>query len=236
MKLLLCSDYSGVGYKFLNKFFDKTEGLTCLFVGYAQDDPYELQSGTAVKFREMGVKVISLQEGYRFEDEIDIVFVRGGNTTRLVHHLLKFNQFEKVKELVEKKGAVYIGSSAGSVLAGSDTEYCLRSEPYDYDVKGEFGENALKGFGWIDKMVFVHTTPNRMCYSDEMQNENDFFITPDTFCYPAHMEEIEIYDKSLYIEIGNEQALYVSGEDRELLTDDWSSLEFRVLDHLQQQD
>lgn len=236
MKLLLCSDYSGVGYKFLNKFFDKTEGLTCLFVGYAQDDPFELQSGTALKFKEMGVRVISLQEGYKFNDDINIVFVRGGNTTRLVHFLRKFNQFEKVRELVEKKGAVYIGSSAGSVLAGSDTEYCLRSEPYEVDVKKELGEDSLKGYGWIDKMVFVHTTPNRMCYSDEMQHETDFFITPDTFCYPAHMEEIQIYDKSEYIEIGNEQALYINGNERELLIDDWSGFEFRVLENLQQQD
>ena len=54
MKLLLCSDFSGVGYKFLDKFFDKTEGLKCLFVGYAQDDPYEYMSGTAQKFKDMG--------------------------------------------------------------------------------------------------------------------------------------------------------------------------------------
>lgn len=236
MKLLLCSDFSGVGYKFLNKFFDQTKGLNCLFVGYAQDDPYELISGTAIKFKELGINVFSLVEGYRFEHKIDIVFVRGGNTTRLIHYLRKFNQFEKVKELVEKQGAVYIGGSAGSVLAGTDTEYCLRSEPYEEDVKAEFGEDSLKGFGWINKMVFVHTTPNRMCYSDEMKNENDYFITPDTFCYPAYVEDCKIYDDYEFIEIGNEQALYINGAERELLTDDWSGFEFRILENLQQQD
>ncbi len=236
MKLLLCSDFSGVGYKFLNKFFNKTEGLTCLFVGYATDDPFELESGSARKFKEMGINVISLKREYSFNDKIDIVFVRGGNTTRLVHYLRMNNQYEKIKDLVENKGAVYIGSSAGSVLAGSDTEYCLRSEPYEYDVKKEFGVNALKGFGWISKMVFVHTTPNRMCYSDEMQNENDFFITPDTFCYPAHLEDIKIYDSDSYIEIGNEQALFIDGNAKELLTDNWSKYEFRVLKERSQQD
>ena len=236
MKLLLCSDYSGVGYKFLDKFFDKTEGLNCLFVGYAQDDPFELESGTAKKFKEIGVNVISLKRGYDFKDKIDIVFVRGGNTTRLIHFLRMNNQFEKIKDLVENQGAVYIGSSAGSVLAGSDTQYTLRSEPYEYDVKKEFGENALKGFGWVEKMVFVHTTPNRMCYSDEMQNSEDFFITPDTFCYPAHVEEVELYESDEYIEIGNEQALFVDGTAREMLTDDWSKFEFRILEDLQQQD
>lgn len=236
MRLLLCSDYAGVGYKFLNKFFDKTEGLTCLFVGYAQEDEFEAESRAVLSFKSMGMKVIILKEGYDFQDKIDLIFVRGGNTTRLIHHLHKFNQFEKIRKLVEEDSVLYIGSSAGSVLAGSDTEYCLRSEPYDYDVKSEFGKDSLKGYGWIDKMVFVHTTQHRMCYPDEMQNENDFFITNDTFCYPAHLEEIKIYDENLYTCIGNNQALFVDGEEKILLTDDWSNFEFREMQEEKQED
>ena len=173
MKLLLCSDFSGVGYKFLNKFFEKTEGLKCLFVGYAQDDPYEYMSGTAQKFKDMGIKVISLQEGYRFDDEIDIIFVRGGNTTRLIHYLRKFNQYDKIKRIVEEGKVLYIGSSAGSVLVGSDTEYCLRSEPYDYDVKADFGEDALKGFGWIDRTLRHFENKERINgYISQVMNES----------------------------------------------------------------
>ena len=227
MKLLLCSDFSGVGYKFLNRFFSKTEGLNCLFVGYAQDDEFELESMGAKRFKSAGINVISLREGYEFKDKIDIIFVRGGNTTRLIHYLKKYNQFEKIKELVQNQDALYIGSSAGAVLAGSDTEYCLRSEPYDYDVKAEFGENALKGYGWIDKMVFVHTTPYIIDFPEVMNHEDDCFIIPDTFCYPAHLEEIKIYDKSEYIEIGNNQALLINGEEKELVTDDWSRYEVK---------
>lgn len=236
MKLLLCSDFAGVGYKFLNKFFNSTKGLTCLFIGYAEDDEFESESRAALFFKSAGMNVIFLKENYDFSDKIDIIFVRGGNTTRLVHHLLKFNQFEKVKELVEKKDVLYIGSSAGSVLAGSDTEYCLRSEPYDYDVKADFGKDALKGFCWIDKMIFVHTTEHRMCYTSEMKNENDFFITKDTFCYPAHLEDIKIYSENEYIKIGNNQALFIDGEVKEILTDDWSGFEIRELEKLSQQD
>lgn len=229
MKLLLCSDFSGVGYKFLNKFFADTRGLNCLFVGYAQDDPYEYLSSAKKLFDKLGINTIFLCEGYQFEDKIDIIFVRGGNTTRLVHYLRKFNQFDKIKKLVEENNVLYIGSSAGSVLVGSDTEYCLRSEPYEVDVKSEFGKDALKGFGWIDKMVFVHTTPNRMCFEEEMKNPDDVFITRDTFCYPAHLEEIEIYDKSEYIEIGNEQALMINGSEKEMFTDDWSKYRFQEI-------
>ena len=138
-----------------------------------------------------------------------------------------YNQFEKIKELVENENVLYIGSSAGSVLAGSDTEYCLRSEPYDYDVKSEFGEDSLKGYGWIDKMVFVHTTPYIIDFPEEMKHEDDCFVIKDTFCYPAHLEEILIYDKNEYIEIGNDQVLMVDGGKKSLLTDDWSKYEFK---------
>lgn len=229
MKLLLCSDYSGVGYKFLNKFFEKTEGLNCLFIGYAQEDEFELESLGAKRFRDAGINVIGLKEGYDFKDKIDIIFVRGGNVTRLIHYLRKFNQFEKVKELAEN-GALYIGSSAGSVLVGSDTEYCLRSEPYDYDVKGEFGKDSLKGFGWIDKMVFVHTTKYCIGFPEEMKHADDCFVTIDNFCYPAHLEEIELYDESEYIEIGNNQALMINGDQKTMLTDDWSKYELKIFE------
>ena len=56
MKLLLCSDFSGVGYKYLKKFFKETKGKTCLFVGYAQEDDKELESGSALVFKNLGMK------------------------------------------------------------------------------------------------------------------------------------------------------------------------------------
>ena len=229
MKLLLCSDFSGVGYKYLNKFFDNTKGLNCLFVGYAQDDPYELMSGTAMKFKEMGINVFSLVEGYQFDRDIDIVFVRGGNTTRLIHYLRKFNQFEKVKELVEKQGVVYIGSSAGSVLVGTDTEYCLRSEPYEEDVKSEFGEDSLKGFGWINKKVIVHCSKYRLCWGFEMENEKDLFRTPDNECYPTYLEDKKVYKRSDYIKIANNQAYIINNNQDKLITYNWSNLPIKII-------
>ena len=78
----------------------------------------------------------------------------------IMHYLRKFNQFEKVKKLVEN-GAVFAGQSAGAIVAGSDTEWTLESEPYEYDLKQEFGKDALMGFGFIDKLVFVHASKHR---------------------------------------------------------------------------
>ena len=220
MKLLLCSDFSGVGFRFLNKFFKNTKGLNCLFVGYANEDEFELESRSAIKFKEMGMNVFSLGKDYDFSDKIDVVFVRGGNTTRLIHMLRQYGQFDKIKDLVEKQGALYIGSSAGSVLAGTDTEYTLESEPYELNLKPTFGDDALKGFGWINKMVFVHCNKYVMMYEKEDDKYN-YFRVPDTFCYPAYLVDRKKYKRSEYLKINNNAAYLVDGKKTEMLTYNW---------------
>ena len=126
MKLLLCSDFSDVGYRWVKKFFKQTRGLKVLFVGYAKEDDTkdDTESGAYIRFVEMGMRVVVLDKDYNFEDDFDIVFVRGGNTTKLIHYLKKYGQFNKLKVLAEK-GALYIGNSAGAILAGTETEYMM---------------------------------------------------------------------------------------------------------------
>jgi len=228
MRLLLCSDFSGIGYKYVKKFFKNLNGLNCLFVGYAQDDDNELESGGALKFKQMGINVFSLNQNYEFKDKIDIIFVRGGNTTRLIHYLRKYNQYEKIKSLVENSDVLYIGSSAGAVLVGTDTEWTLPSEPYEYDLKKLFGDDALKGFGWIDKLVFVHCNKYRLCWDFEKENENDIFRTLDRECYPAFLDDKKIYKRGEYLKINNNQVFYVDNESKKMLTYNWSRLPIKI--------
>ena len=229
MKLLLCSDFSDIGYRYVKKFFNNTKGLNCLFVGYAQEDDTELESSGARRFFDMGMNVISLTKDYDFSDNIDIVFVRGGNTTRLIHFLRNFGQYEKIKELVEKKNALYIGSSAGAVLVGTDTAWTLPSEPYEFDLIKLFGENALHGFGWIDKLVFVHCSKYRFCWSHEKENENDVFRTLDLECYPAYLDDKKIYKRAEYLKINNNQAYIVDDENKKMFTYNWSRYPVKIL-------
>ena len=228
MKLLLCSDFSGVGYKYLKKFFKQTKGKTCLFVGYAQEDECELESGSAMVFKNMGMNVVSLQKGYEFNEKIDVVFVRGGNTTRLIHYLREYEQYDKLKNLVENQDVLYIGNSAGSVLVGTDTAWTLPAEPYEFDLTKLYGEDALKGFGWIDKLVFVHCSKYRICWDFEKEYENDIFRTLDRECYPAYLQDKKIYKRNEYLKIGNNQAFMVDGENKKMLTYNWSRLEVRL--------
>lgn len=229
MKLLLCSDFSGVGYKYVKKFFKQTKGLNALFVGYAQDDEFPLESSAAVRLKKMGVSITILGENYDFSDKIDIIFVRGGNTTRLIHYLRKYGQFEKLKSFVETSNVLYIGNSAGAVLCGSDTEWTLDSEPYEYDLKQIYGENALFGFGWIDKMVFVHCSKYRMCREYELGDNKKPCRTFDNECYPAIVKYKKIYKPNEYIKIGNNQCLLLDGDKKQLLTYNWNKLPIKKI-------
>lgn len=224
MKLLLCSDFSGVAYRYVKRFFKQTKGLTALFVGYAQDDDFQLESSAAERLKSMGIKLVLLDKNYDFTQKVDIVFVRGGNTTRLIHYLREYGQFEKLKLFIETSNTLYIGNSAGAVLVGSDTEWTLSSEPYAYDLKEVYGKNALLGFGWIEKMVFVHCSKYRMCRRYEQSDENDVFRTIDNECYPAFLEDKKIYKRNEYIKINNNQCLLVDGENKRLLTYNWNKL------------
>lgn len=230
MKLLLCSDFKNIGYKYLDKFLDLTKENLCLFIGYASDD-YETEneepSSSMLRLQSLNCKVIQLCEGYDFKDKIDLIFVRGGNTTKLIHLLKKFNQFEKIKQLAEKD-VLYIGESAGSVLAGSDTEWTLRTEPYEFDLKTEFGENALKGYGFVEKMIFVHCSKYRFPFTGEVQGDTNIRIYNDIF-YKDYLQDRKLYKKESYITLGNNQVYYQNGDEKKILTYDWSKIPFKKI-------
>lgn len=226
MKLLLCSDFFNIGKLYLDRFFDLKKKHTCLFVGYAhEDDETMFESGTVALLEGMNFEVENLTFGFDKDShkKFDMVFVRGGNTTKLIHYLKKYDQFEYVKSLAEG-GAVYVGNSAGSVLAGSDTEWTLRSEPYDFNMKAEFGKDALKGFGFVKKLVFVHCSKYRLPFDDEsVCGSRNFRVFNGEF-YADYLRDRKLYKKEEFLTIGNNQVLFEKGGVQKILTYDWSHI------------
>jgi len=223
MKLLLCSDFKNIGYKYLKKFFNLKQKHTCLFVNYASDDfdgVTPCEGSSMDRLKSLNFDIVELIENFDFSTKVDAIFVRGGNATKLVHLLRKFNQYEKIIELC-KNDVVYIGESAGALLVGSDTEWTLRTEPYDFDVKKEYGKNALKGFGFVDKMIFVHCSKYRFPYSCEVTGD-ELVRLPNTEYYNAYLGDKKLYDKSLYITLGNNQVYYENEKEKKILTYNWS--------------
>ena len=115
------------------------------------------------------------------------------------------------------------------MLAGIDTEWTLPAEPYEYDLKEIYGKDALKGYGWINKLVFVHCSRLRICWRFEMQHENDYFRTIDKECYPAYLDDKKKFKRTEYLKINNNQAYFVLNDEEKMLTYNWSKLPIKII-------
>lgn len=86
-------------------------------------------------------------------EEADMIFVAGGNTFYLLEQAQKVN-FQTIAEELINSGKIYVGSSAGSVIAGPDI---MPVEFFD-----EISESRITstiGFNWIDQVILPHYTP-----------------------------------------------------------------------------
>lgn len=233
MKLFLCSNFKYLAPKFLPRFFDMSKKHNCLFVPYADEEKDFYSESNVIFLNELGFNVFHLCEGYEFKDKIDMIYVKGGNVTQLLHYLTEYNQFEKIKQMVESGEVVFAGQSAGAIVAGTETEWTLESEPYEFDLKSKFGECALDGFGFINKLVFVHASKFRFPVSPEIEQagRNDFKVTNDFF-YKAYLHERRINKNKPFIVLKDNEAYLQDGENGKILHFDWSKYpvldEFRV--------
>jgi dipeptidase E len=90
------------------------------FVPYALYDRDAYEARARGRFAEMGYSLESVHAARRPSDVIDgaeAIFVGGGNTFRLLKSLYDWNLLDAIRKRVAS-GIPYIGSSAGSVVAG----------------------------------------------------------------------------------------------------------------------
>src|SRR5262249_43977238 len=97
------------------------QGKRVAFVPYAAHDLDEYEGRVAARFARIGLEVESVHRWQGREaqllDRVDAVFVGGGNTFRLLHRLYRYGLIPLLRERV-RAGMPYIGSSAGSIVAG----------------------------------------------------------------------------------------------------------------------
>ncbi len=84
----------------------------------------------------------------------DIIFVEGGNTFYLLKAMRACN-FEKVIRKLLKQGKVYIGASAGSVVAGRT----IQTAGWKDADKNTVGLKDLKGLNLVTFDIFAHYQP-----------------------------------------------------------------------------
>ena len=126
-------------------------------------------------------------------------------------------------------GILFVGQSAGAIVAGNDTEWTLESEPYDYDIKSEFGDAALFGFGFINKLIFVHASKYRFPFSPEIESagRSDFRVKNDFF-YKAYLKERKQNKDKPFIVLKDNEAFLQNGDSGKVVSFDWKN--YPVLD------
>lgn len=90
-----------------------------VFIPYALHDRRAYCAQAEGRFRKMGLALTSAHDvsnAPRAVEEAEIIFVGGGNTFRLLDGLQKNGLIEPIRRAVHR-GALYIGSSAGSIVA-----------------------------------------------------------------------------------------------------------------------
>jgi dipeptidase E len=125
-KLLLISNSIQYGQGYLDHVEDDIRGILrprsrVAFVPYAAFDLDEYENRARERFERMGYTLESVHRHRGREPDLlgnaDAVFIGGGNTFRLLARLYAFGWLEPIRTLVEQ-GLPYIGSSAGSIVAG----------------------------------------------------------------------------------------------------------------------
>ena len=128
--ILTSSLYESI--ELVKKFLDKnTESKKILFIPTATNvDEYKKYIYLTQKaFEDFGYEVENFDVSIFSEEivkeklsEAKIVFISGGNTFYLLQELKRKNLITYLKERIEN-GLLYIGESAGSVIAAPDIEY-----------------------------------------------------------------------------------------------------------------
>src|SRR5215475_9432223 len=91
-----------------------------LFVPFALRDRRAYATKLAERLNAMGLNATSVHDVSnmkRAAHEAEVIFVGGGNTFRLLKELYDHDLIEPIRRAVSE-GALYIGSSAGSIVAG----------------------------------------------------------------------------------------------------------------------
>lgn len=125
MRLLLISNSTQHGGGYLDHAEPEIRDFVgqrrrVVFVPFAVQDRRDYAAKAQERFRQMGLSLTSVHDVSnlpRAVQEAEVIFVGGGNTFRLLKGLYDHALLEPIRRSVVA-GALYIGSSAGSIVAG----------------------------------------------------------------------------------------------------------------------
>lgn len=164
MKLFLTS--SNLGGKVKNDFISfvgkDPKGMTCAFITTAADlegekdwikDVRDALTDLGIETFDMDLKQENEQTLTEKLSKVDFVYMNGGNTFYLLDWIRKSGFDKAIRPLLEK-GLIYIGTSAGSYVAGPTIEQA-HWKNHDKDI---VGLKDLSALNLVPFLTFAHYT------------------------------------------------------------------------------
>jgi dipeptidase E len=181
----------------LREFSEPLDKVRTLVVAYTQNPEEEFyvdqsrQELFNLGFKDVAVVNMHHQIESENLSDVDIVYVCGGNTFTILYKLRETRLNTFIVDQVNK-GAIYIGVSAGSIIAGPDIEIASWGSEGD---KNEIDLKDLKGFHFTNIAVSPH-------FHEELRSE------VKEFKKKVDYEVIELTD---------EQAVFVKDDNVNIL-------------------
>ncbi len=148
--------------------------------------------------KNLGAKVTVIElENYLFDNPIekiqgnDIIWFAGGQPGYLMYWIRRAELDKKLPEFL-KSGMVYVGSSAGSMIAGP-TLYAAENFPDEQEI----GASLIPGLGYVDFEIFPH-------FEEEMLPMIKKFWKKGKLCLLKNGEAITVVDGKVTI-LGEER-------------------------------
>lgn len=163
MKKLFLSSYFASVAKALPEYFGDLTGQRAVFIPTAAAvESVDFFLGTSKKaLTKLGVEIDELDISAADPEDIarrfgdaDILFVDGGNTFFLLQELRRTG-VDKLIAAHVAAGRLYIGASAGSMIAGPTIEYARHM---DSPGKGPELDGDFTGLGLVDFSIVPHST------------------------------------------------------------------------------
>lgn len=149
------------------------EDLSFLVVSVQDNDSdaFYLQKTTS-ELKGLGVVDIEIfklrEERFTPCKNYDVIFVCGGNTFVYLDRIRKTGLDKFIIDSVKNNSSIYVGVSAGSIVAGPDIAIAGDEDPND------IGLVDLSGLGLIDYIIYPHYTEDSQEYLDGFKKTSKF--------------------------------------------------------------
>lgn len=169
MKLLLTSAgliSRNISDAFLSELSTPVTETRILVVAYAQNEQEEFYvNATKQELENLGFKDIVIANMHNSMNvselgNFNVIYVCGGNTFAILNKLRETGLFDFISSQVNQ-GAIYLGVSAGSIIACPTIDIAGWGSEAD---KNDIGLKDLKGFNFINISIFPH-------FKESLRNE-----------------------------------------------------------------